>query len=161
MLDDVLATIEDPRKGLPDEVFDFVRRVTPLVNVDLLIQRNGESLLAWREDEYARGWHVMGGIVRFREPLKKRIDAVAAQEIGVAVESEASPCAMNEVRSMERAHFISLLYRCRLMEAIDASRMFSGNGKPDNGALAWIRGVPADLYPDQRFYADWLDGTRL
>lgn len=161
MLDQVLSEIKDPREGLPDEVFDFVRRVTPLVNVDLLIRRDGESLLAWREDEYDKGWHVMGGIVRFREPLQKRINAVAAQEIGVAVESEASPCAMNEVCGHQRAHFISLLYRCRLMEAIDPFRMFGGKGKPENGALAWFRGAPADLCPSQHFYTEWLNGTRM
>ena len=159
MFSEALAKIGDPRLGLPDEVFDFVRHVTPLVNVDLLIQRGGESLLAWREDEYDSGWHVMGGIVRFRETLKARIDAVAAKEIGVGIDSENLPCAMNEVCDHKRAHFISLLYRCQLKEEPDPSRMFTGTGKPKNGALAWMRGAPPALYPGQRFYAKWLDGS--
>lgn len=32
------AAIGDPCQGLPEEVFLFVSRVTPMINVDLLIQ---------------------------------------------------------------------------------------------------------------------------
>jgi|ERR1700694_2551213 len=155
-LDQILGDISDPKKGLPDEVFHFVRKVTPLINVDLLIRHNGCSLLAWREDEYETGWHIPGGIVRFREALKSRIDAVALNEIGASVDSEPAPCAMNELRHHERGHFISLLYRCTLTSEIDGSRFYSGSGRPKNGSLSWIRGVPHDLYSAQKFYADWL-----
>jgi hypothetical protein len=31
------AAIGDPRRGLPEEIFRFVSRITPLINVDLLI----------------------------------------------------------------------------------------------------------------------------
>jgi colanic acid biosynthesis protein WcaH len=155
-LDDVLANISNPEQGLPNEVFHFIRKVTPLINVDLLIRRDGLTLLAWREDEYEAGWHIPGGIVRFRESLQSRIDAVAANEIGATVDSEPDPCAMNQLRYHERGHFISLLYRCSLTSEIDPSRLFSGQGRPRHGDLGWIRGVPDDLYPAQRFYADWL-----
>jgi ADP-ribose pyrophosphatase YjhB (NUDIX family) len=155
-LDEVLTGISNPEQGLPDEVFHFIRKVTPLINVDLLISRDGRTLLAWREDEYETGWHIPGGIVRFRESLKLRIDAVAAIEIGATVDSESEPCAMNQLRHHERGHFISLLYRCRLTSEVDQLRMFSGEGRPRNGDLGWIRGVPDDLYPAQGFYADWL-----
>ena len=90
-LENVLASIADPRIGLPDEVFQFIRKVTPLINVDLLICRDGRTLLAWREDEYDKGWHVPGGIVRFREDFHSRIEAVALTEMGATVESEALP----------------------------------------------------------------------
>src|SRR6476661_4775370 len=97
-LDDVLASVSNPERGLPDEVFDFIRKVTPLVNVDLLIRRDGMTLLAWREDEYETGWHIPGGIVRFRESLQSRIDAVAANELGASADSESDPCAMHQLR---------------------------------------------------------------
>ena len=43
----------DPRAGgLPDELFLFVSRITPLVNVDLLIQDDRRhTLFTWRSDE--------------------------------------------------------------------------------------------------------------
>ena len=37
--------------GLPEEIFLFVSRTTPLVNVDLLIKdENGRTLLSWRDE---------------------------------------------------------------------------------------------------------------
>lgn len=155
----ILKSIPDPRGGLPDAVFHFVRQVTPLLNVDLLLQCEKGALLAWREDEYHVGWHIPGGIVRFREPLKTRINAVAEIELGAAVESDSDPCAMNEFRDHSRGHFLSLLYRCRLRTELPASRMYRGAGLPAQGALSWIQGVPADLYPAQQFYVGWLAAT--
>jgi ADP-ribose pyrophosphatase YjhB (NUDIX family) len=156
----ILANMDDPRNGLPDEVFHFVRKVTPLINVDLLIRRDGCTLLAWREDEYHQGWHIPGGIVRFREALHVRIDAVAQSEIGATVKSEALPCNLAQLRHHSRGHFISLLYRCSSTSEINEARFYSGQGEPCNGTLSWIEGVPKDLYPAQDFYKDWLDGRR-
>ncbi|MEI7983545.1 MAG: NUDIX hydrolase, partial [Bacteroidota bacterium] len=43
--------IPDPRLGLPEEVFLFISRLTPMVNVDLLIKdKKGLALLSWRDD---------------------------------------------------------------------------------------------------------------
>jgi ADP-ribose pyrophosphatase YjhB (NUDIX family) len=159
-LDDVLANMSDPRKGLSDEVFHFIRKVTPLINVDLLIRRDGHTLLAWREDEYDTGWHIPGGIIRFREDFLSRIEAVALTEIGATVESESSPCNIAELREHSRGHFISLLYRCNLTSELDPARMYSGHGQPANGSLSWIEGLPKDFYPAQLFYRDWLEGKK-
>src|SRR5450631_77909 len=110
-LEQILAGIADPRLGLPDEVFHFIRRLTPLMNVDLLIRRDNETLLAWREDEFETGWHIMGGIIRYRESALTRIAEVARIEIGATVTSEPSPCNMFSELDHPRGHFISLLYR--------------------------------------------------
>jgi len=157
-LENILANMSDPRNGLPDEVFHFIRKVTPLINVDLLICCDGRALLAWREDEYDKGWHIPGGIVRFREAFHARIDAVALTEIGATVESEPLPCNLAQLRHHDRGHFISLLYRCSLTSEIDPARFYPGQGKPVNGSLSWIEGVPHDFYPAQLFYKDWLEG---
>ena len=76
--------------GLPDEVFYYISRTTPLVNVDLLIKdENGRTLLSWRNDRYAgKGWHVPGGIVRFKETLETRVQKVAEIEVGVNISFE-------------------------------------------------------------------------
>lgn len=158
-LEDVLGNTPDPRQGLPDDVFNFIRKVTPLVNVDLLVRFEDRHLLAWREDEYETGWHIPGGIIRFREAMKTRIDAVASHELGATVHSEEEPCAMNELRHHERGHFISLLFRCELTSELDPARMFAGRGRPRHGSLSWIRGIPNDLYRAQEFYASWLEIT--
>ncbi|MDB4264988.1 hypothetical protein N9893_02880, partial [bacterium] len=77
-------SIQNATEGLPDEVFYFVSRTTPLVNVDLLIKdEDGRTLLAWRDDLYSgTGWHVPGGIVRFKETFESRVLKVAEIEIG-------------------------------------------------------------------------------
>ena len=66
MLQEVRRTFEDPRDGLPEELFLFISELTPMINVDLLITNHQrETLLTWREDEfYGPGWHVPGGFIR-------------------------------------------------------------------------------------------------
>ena len=60
--------IKNPSKGLPQEIFFFISRITPMINVDLLIKdEKGRTLLAWRDDEFYKGWHIPGGIIRFKE----------------------------------------------------------------------------------------------
>ena len=45
--------VTNASEGLPDEIFYFVSRLTPYVNVDLLIDIPGKGiLLTWRDDEY-------------------------------------------------------------------------------------------------------------
>ena len=59
--------------------FLLVSQLTPLVNVELLIDdKEKGSLLTWRHDEfYGPGWHLPGGIVRFKELASTRIKKVA------------------------------------------------------------------------------------
>ena len=84
--------IKNPSKGLPEELFFFTSRIVPLVNVDLLIKdENGRTLLSWRDDEAGKGWHVLGGIIRFKETFAERLLKVAKTEIGRSVKLILSP----------------------------------------------------------------------
>jgi colanic acid biosynthesis protein WcaH len=71
--------VPNPSTGLPDELFYYISKTTPLVNVDLLIKdEKGRTLLSWRNDQYCgRGWHIPGGIVRLKETLEARVKKVA------------------------------------------------------------------------------------
>ena len=66
------ACLPDSKLGLPDDIFYLVSRLTPMINVDLLIvNEQNEKLLTWREDQfYGPGWHIPGGIIRFKEDRK-------------------------------------------------------------------------------------------
>ena len=77
----------NPQAGLPDELFRFISRITPLVNIDLLIKDDlGRTLLSWRDDQYfGAGRHLPGGVIRFKEVLETRIKNVAESEIGVEI----------------------------------------------------------------------------
>lgn len=150
--------IENPLIGLPDEVFFFISKLTPLVNVDLLIKdENGRTLLSWRDDQYAgKGWHLPGGIIRYKESFETRVKKVAEAEIGVNVSFDPVPIALNQIicKSDVRGHFISLLYKCFL------SRMFvpqnKGLSKEDRGYLMWHHFCPDNLLKVHEIYRSYI-----
>ena len=149
----------DPSSGLPDEVFYYISRHTPLVNVELLIKdENNRTLLSWRNDRLCgQGWHIPGGIVRFKETLAKRIEKVAETEIGAPVTYDPAPVTIEEIILHDReirGHFISFLYRCHL----------SGSFVPPNtdlsrygaGFLKWHTSCPDDLLVFQDVYRTYI-----
>lgn len=144
----------DPASGLPQPVFDFAYAIVPMANVDLLALAGGRFLLAWREDEFARGWHIPGGIFRRGETIAHRIAATASDELGASVQASETPAAILEVFG-ERGHNISLLYPCRLTSS-PAKRVLSDGGNARPGDLRWFEAVPQDLYPAHQVYADLM-----
>lgn len=164
---DVLNSfVPDPTQGLPEEVFRFASTIVPMVNVDLLIKSDrGQTLLAWREDEFfPPGWHIPGGIIRYKETAHDRIRTVAANELGAVVRSSETPIAFNEI-IMEpswriRGHFISLLYRCVLLERPTTPEAIN-MASPGAGEWAWHSGCPENLYKSQEFYRKFILHDRM
>lgn len=78
------SAIGDPYQGLPKEIFLFVSRIAPLVNVDLLIQDDAErTLLTWRDDEFfGTACHVPGSVIRYKEMAADRTGPCAREELG-------------------------------------------------------------------------------
>jgi ADP-ribose pyrophosphatase YjhB (NUDIX family) len=151
----------DPRGGLPEELFLFISRVTPLVNVDLLIQDPERgTLLTWRSDRHhGAGWHVPGGIIRYQETAHRRISEVARQELGAAIDFDPDPIAVmesidRESRGGNRGHFISLLYRCRLRSAPDPG--LKAGDPPQPGSWRWHARPPEDLLKVHDMYRRFL-----
>lgn len=168
-LPDLITELEsrggNPAHGLPDEVFRLVSRFTPLVNVDLLIRNDaGQTLLTWRHDEYCGpGWHVPGGIIRFKEKIADRIAAVAAGELGAAVRFAAEPVAMHEVFAKSRdtrGHFISLLYRCELATPPDAALAAADAATARHGQWAWHTRCPDNMIGVHAIYRQYIDAPR-
>ena len=157
--------LPDARQGLPPDLFYLVSRLTPLVNVDLLIRdTNGRTLLTWRADAfYGPGWHVPGGIIRFKETAAERIAAVARTELGAEVRAESAPCRVCEILSPRRdvrGHFISLLYRCALTSPLNLN-LQSVDGMPENGMWRWFQRCPDDLIPAHELYRTEIDGLSV
>lgn len=158
LIDGLESAIPDPRGGLPEPVFRFVSRLAPLINVDLLIQDDRGTLLTWREDEiYGAGWHVPGGIIRYKERARDRIVACAREELSAEVSFDEAPFEVVEsfLPGRDRGHFISLLYRCRLLTAPDEARKAMSN-YPFAGAWRWHRQCPPNLIPAHKHYAKYL-----
>ena len=140
--------IGDASTGLPEEIFYFVSRTTPMVNVDLLIKdETNRTLLAWRNDSLAgQGWHLPGGIIRFKEKIEDRLVKVAEIEVGVRVGYDPEPIAINQIivdGRNTRGHFISLLYKCRLNGEFRPRN--DGLRSTDAGYLRWHSSCPEDL----------------
>jgi ADP-ribose pyrophosphatase YjhB (NUDIX family) len=149
------SAIGDPRHGLPEEIFLFVSRIIPMVNVDLMIQdQAGRTLLTWRDDQFfGAGWHVPGGIIRYKEMAADRIRACALQELGAEVAFDAAPLLLSEniMEQNSRGHFISMLYRCTLLTPPDEGRR-AGSNPPRPGQWRWHESCPPDLLDAQAHY---------
>ena len=148
---EIEQSVRNPRQGLGNSIFLFISRLTPMVNVDLLIRNEeDEVLLTWRSDDfYGPGWHVPGGVVRFKETFEERISLVAAEELGVEVNIEESPKPKGVQQVMHadresRGHFVSLLFECTLCAPLDSHRQYL-SGKPQHGEWAWHKYLPVDL----------------
>ncbi len=144
--------VANPSLGLPEEIFLFLSRMTPMVNVDLLIKDDkGQTLLTWRDDKHWQpGWHIPGGIIRYKEKIADRIQAVAKGELGAKVNFNPTPLAMNEciIKSKkDRGHFISLLYQCELLTPLNV---------PKPGQWIWHKGCPDNIIEIHKMYRKYI-----
>jgi len=161
-IDDAIRKLDvlvpNPTSGLPDKIFYYVSRTTPLINVDLLIQdKNKRTLFAWRSDDHAgKGWHIPGGVIRYRETIADRIKEVARREVGTSkITFDSKPLTVNEIivkEKRDRAHFISLLYNCK----IDQSFILNNKDLTQNdpGYLKWFETCPDDLLTWHEIYVE-------
>lgn len=161
LIDILESSVQDPSKGLPEELFLFVSRITPLINVDILIKNEqNHTLLTWRDDGYySPGWHVPGGIIRYKETITERVKAVAKNELGAEVEFNPAPLAINEVihnTRKNRGHFISLLYQCRLMTEPDEMLRCNNDDSPKLNEWMWHGSCPANIIPVHEMYRRFI-----
>ena len=80
--------ITDPTSGLPEEIFLLISRISPMINVDLFIKNSqNEVLLTWRQkgQVYPEGWHIPGGIIRYKEKILDRVHKVAKNELSCKI----------------------------------------------------------------------------
>ena len=146
-----------PGIGPPEDLFNCVTRMTPIMNVDLLLRdQNQRLLLAWRDDEFSgQGWHIPGGIVRFNETLHHRVKKVSEIELGVLHDEfwfEPEPIAYNEVflHRETRSHFFSILYNCTLDKEYTPPN--SGLSPNNPGYLEWHDKCPNNLVNVHEMY---------
>lgn len=151
--------IKDPRIGLPEEVFVFISLHTPMICVDLLIKdEKGRLLLSWRDDFYDNGWHLPGGIIRYKERFETRIKKVAETEVGTEVKYDPVPLAINEFireeKTIARGHFISFLYNCFLpSDFIPNNKKLK---KTDQGYLEWHKTCPPNLINSHKSFKKFM-----
>lgn len=98
------------------------------------------------------------GLSGIRKTATDRIRAVAKGELGATIEFDPVPTLVLESIFPEwrdRAHFISLLYLCRLTSDLDESHRYSPESPlPDQ--WLWHERYPENLIKEQRAYAVYL-----
>lgn len=153
-----------PEEGLGEDLFLLVSSLVPIVNVDLLVyNEKGQLLLTWRNDPHCGcGWHIPGGCVRFKETCEERIRKVALKELGISdINFDLEPIKVFEIISHEhrdienqneRAHFITLVYKCFAPEhfSIDNQNALEG----EVGYMAWFDHLPDNLLSIQSCYRE-------
>jgi len=152
--------ILNPHKGLPEEIFLLISRITPLINVDLLIKdKKLGVLLTWRRkgETYPAGWHVPGGIIRLNEKTKDRIIKVAREELDAKILFSKKSIAINEIhlKQKNRKHCISLLYLCKLKSKLKNKNKFSGY-KPVEGQWKWFKKPPKNIIAPHNIYRKYF-----
>jgi ADP-ribose pyrophosphatase YjhB (NUDIX family) len=157
------AAVGSATRGLPEDIFLFASSLTPMLNVDLLIRDSaGRTLLTWRHDAfYGPGWHIPGGIIRFKETAASRIAAVAANELGAEVRFRSEPLCIHEFFNTSRdvrGHFVSQLFACTLVSPLDPALRFDLQA-PRNGAWLWHDQAPANLIHAQESFRQFIDAT--
>ena len=155
--------ISDPRDGLPEELFYFASSITAMANVDLLIKnKNNQTLLIWRDDKYyGPGWHIPGGIIRFKETFASRIHKVADLELGMSVTFNKNPITIKELFAKNRdvrGHFITFLYECYPKSVPDINRKYNG-GEPKHGQWSWHEKSPLNIIKQHVTYESFINGN--
>jgi len=157
-INELLSRIDNPKKGLPEEVFLFISQLTPMLNVELLIKDPIKgTLLTWRHDEfYGPDWHLPGGIIRFKELAETRVEKVAKKELNSTVSFLKKPIEINEIMNKDRdvrGHFLSLLYECKLTSPLNKASKFDQKS-PKNGSWCWFKQCPENLIYQHEIYRD-------
>jgi ADP-ribose pyrophosphatase YjhB (NUDIX family) len=159
-MDLVESFVQNPSKGLPEDVFLFVTRMTVMINVDLLIKnKKNQTLLTWRDDGYyLPGWHVPGGIIRYKEKISDRVRAVGKNELGAEVKFDPVPIAINEViheTRKNRGHFISLLFQCSFVKQPD-ERLKCKSALPNQNEWLWHDACPENIISVHEMYKKFI-----
>ncbi len=151
-----------PENGLPNHLFNYVSSITPLVNIDLLVcHPNKGFFLVWRDDQYyGPGWHIPGGIIRFKEKLTQRIDIVAKEELGLSEIKSPQLIAINQIQHLnrsERGHFFSFLFSA--LPTFYPQLSTKTNSLLKNGSIRWHQHVPSNLIAQHKRYIPYLEQT--
>ena len=150
----------DARDGIGQELFLAISQMTPSVNVDLIVKSPDDrsTLLTWRDDKYyGPGWHVPGGVIRFKEKMIDRVHKVASAEFNRELAKVEGPIGFHEMFNTTRdirGHFVSFVFLVKLKAPPD--RRMELISDPFNGGWRWFEDCPENLIPNQAALGQYL-----
>ena len=145
------------KEGLPQHLFDYVSSIVPMINIDILLitKRKKSFPLIWRDDGmYGPGWHIPGGIIRFKEEAKERIEKTIEKEIGITSGFEYDLVEINEIMNHsrdKRGHFISLLYKSYIDDDCGDNVNNEMIGDRDK-SVRWFTKIPDNMIMQHKRY---------
>lgn len=159
----------DASGGLDEELFLMITALTPIPNVDLLIENSRHQILLARRNDpyYDKSWHIPGGCIRYGEDFANRIRQTALKELGCEVTFDPEPLAVRNVlrkdnpllsHPRERGHHIAILFRCYLPENYEINN--GAKSENDNGFLKWFDRLPEEFLEIQHVYDKELTSWR-
>jgi ADP-ribose pyrophosphatase YjhB (NUDIX family) len=147
----------NPKEGIGDELLDFVLKLVPYIGIELFIINDyDELLLSYRNDNNYKGWHFIGGMLRWRESWEERLRKTVLDEIGVDLEFEESPFFIKENYDKEldpRGHSVNLLFRSNISpENANKLKLWNKESEPMHGELNWFSREPENIIKMHRNY---------
>lgn len=108
----------------PYPVFRALCKSVPMVAVNVAVMPdNRRLLLTYREDEFYKGWHIPGSILRYRESLADVFERIGRQELKMKIRR---PRFINYfIERSARGHELVLLFAVRTAGAPKVGRYFS------------------------------------
>ena len=153
--------MESAKRGLPEHLFKYISSITPMINIDLVVYEPKKGIyLSWRDDDlYGPGWHVPGGIIRFKESIIDRINIVAKNELGINKLQAVSLVDINQIVHHERdirGHFISLLFLSPVTNTSEI-KVSREDSSIENGSVALHEVVPRNMIAQHKRYGSILN----
>jgi len=141
------------------EEFKSIYSRVPRLCVDLVIVKDKKVLMTLRQNNGWLGqWHLPGGTVYLKESIKKTIDRIAMEELGVLLEVK-SQLGYIEYLSEEKergyGYSVALVFLCEIN---------SGEIHTDSDAkeFGWFDEMPESTIVEQRnFLKDFLGQTPI
>ena len=136
----LLSKIDNPQTGLPQPVFDALLQIVPYVACELLVVNDkNEVLMTPRDDVCGKGWHFPGGLLRYRESNKDRLEKVAENELGIKLSSQKFVFQTN-FNKCTRGHIVSLIFLCKTNDTPKNGQFFKDMPENTIGAHKIIWG---------------------
>lgn len=147
-----IRNLSDGTGTLSYDLFLFFCRFKPNLCIEIIIQDPDKgTLLTWREDEvFGSGWHIPGGVIRYKETLEDRLKATAESELNANLLTyeyvETRELILDSVK--ERQHEVVMIYRC----TIDSDTAL------DSKKMKWFKEMPVDIIEVHKGYGDYFEG---
>jgi len=95
---------------LPEDTYEFIREMTPMVCVDIAYVLDSQVLLLKRKD-FPMRWATVGGRILRDEPIKKAMERIMLRETGIIFRGEKINMVGAKELIMPIQHVITLVIR--------------------------------------------------